>query len=227
MNGKCTVKEVRSKGKLIYWVLDNDTIILNTLGLSGMWHKAKSKHCDVNFRFEHPAGRLAKDHPKKLWFKDQLHYGTLKAVTHSGLVKKLASIGADVLIQQGEVGALGHSEWKEMCAKKGEWTFPQLLMNQRWLSGIGNYLKSEILYDARISPLKLIKEASPDQIERLYQSIITIPRHALETKLKLGLAIRGRFRIKIYRKKSVGGAVVEKVKTADKRTTHWIPSVQT
>ena len=114
-----------------------------------------------------------------------------------------------------------------ICAKKKpDWTFPQLLMNQRWISGIGNYLKSEILYAASVSPLKMIKEATEAQIEKLYDCIITIPKHALDTKMKLGLAIRGRFRIKIYRKKKVGGHVVEKIKTADKRTTHWIPSLQ-
>jgi formamidopyrimidine-DNA glycosylase len=176
--------------------------------------------------FDQPAGRAGRDHPKRLWFKDQLHFGTLKLVNATELERKLGELGCDVLVGLGKEGALSPSQWESLCAKRASWTFPKLLMDQKSISGVGNYLKSEILFKARISPHRLISSCGDDELERVYEAVVTIPRWALETKLRMGLAIRGRFNMKIYRKKIVEGFVVKREKTSDNRTTHWVPELQ-
>ena len=40
-------------------------------------------------------------------------------------------------------------------------------MNQKYLSGIGNYLKSEILYESKISPLRTLEFLSRQDLEIL------------------------------------------------------------
>lgn len=224
--GHRTVASIRSKGKLIYWTLDDGSAILNTLGMSGMWHKQKSKHCDLWMCFDQPVGRDRRTHPLRMWFKDQLHFGTLKHVDALGLAKKLRELGADVLLEPGSEGAITPAGWEALCVKRSEWTFPKLLMNQKSVSGVGNYLKSEILFAARTSPLKTIGDCTDEQIDAVYEAVTTIPRRALETKLRLQLAIRGRFHMRVYRKKETEGFVVKRVKTSDNRTTHWVPELQ-
>jgi endonuclease-8 len=219
-----TVRAVGVKGKLIYWILDSNIAILNTLGLSGTWHKSKSKHCDVQFNFERSEN--TGDFPTRIWFKDQLHYGTLKIVTHDALEKKLRSLGWDCLRDPADEGhGLSTERWSAVCHKHPGWTFPKLLMSQNCVSGVGNYLKSEILYDARVSPHKSIGDCNDDELDRMYRAVTNIPRRAFETKLKRGVVVRGRFFMKVYRKKTdPEGNVVKREKTADNRITHWVPA---
>lgn len=220
-----TVQAVGAKGKLIYWILDNDTAILNTLGLSGTWHKSKSKHCGVRFDFEKSTDPL--NYPTHIWFKDQLHYGTLKVVTHADLQKKIRSLGWDCLKNPTDAEhGLTLERWKTVCGKHPSWTMPKLLMTQTCVSGVGNYLKSEILYDAQVSPHTKVNECTDEEIERIWSAVTRLPRHALDTKQGRGLVIRGRFRMKVYRKKTdPEGNVVKREKTTDNRMTHWVPAL--
>ena len=47
-----------------------------------------------------------------------------------------------------------------------EKTLPEVLMNQKKISGVGNYLKSEILYASKISPYRLIKDLTDSEIKK-------------------------------------------------------------
>ena len=137
-----TIEEIKVKGKLIYWKFSNGFYMLNTLGMSGGWRNSKSKHCDVVVNYE------KNGKSKSIYFKDQRHFGTLKFVQEAGMTKKLKQLGPDVLSVE-----LTKDKWLSLCKKYGHWTMPKLIMNQGKISGIGNYLKCEVLYMARISPI--------------------------------------------------------------------------
>jgi formamidopyrimidine-DNA glycosylase len=179
----------------------------------------------VQFDFER--SRTPSEFPGRIWFKDQLHYGTLKVVTHAELEKKLKSLGWDCIQDPDDPErGLSRERWRATCGKRPTWTFPKLLMNQSCISGVGNYLKSEILYDARVSPHKAIGECDDAELERVYTAVASLPRRAFETKLSRGVVIRGRFFMKVYRKKvDPQGNVVKREKTTDNRITHWVPAV--
>ena len=53
-------------------------------------------------------------------------------------------------------------------------------MNQSYLSGIGNYLKSEILYQSKISPYRKLESLNENDIEILYKNIIKISNDSLK-----------------------------------------------
>jgi DNA-formamidopyrimidine glycosylase len=224
-SAKVIITSVRVKGKLIYWQLSNGWYLLNTLGMSGSWRQRQSKHCDVSFTYEKKRGGNA-----RLWFKDQRHFGTLKFVDQSEMTKKLHSIGPDVLTSDFTL-----EKMQEICSKNTHWSLAKLLMNQKKLSGIGNYLKCEILYAAELSPHRDIASLNSEDVLALYKYCKSIPIASLEKK---GVSIRDyaspddsegsyQFSLKVYMKaKDPFGNKVKKEKTEDKRTTHWVPTVQ-
>jgi endonuclease VIII len=61
-------------------------------------------------------------------------------------------------------------------------SFPTLLLDQHFLSGLGNYLRSEILFVARVYPTLRPVDCSPEQIEKLAAAAISLPRQSYATK---------------------------------------------
>jgi endonuclease VIII len=60
--------------------------------------------------------------------------------------------------------------------------FPTLLLNQEFVCGLGNYLRSEVLFLAGIQPSARPIDCTPSQITKLAQAIIQVPRQSYETK---------------------------------------------
>jgi endonuclease VIII len=56
-----------------------------------------------------------------------------------------------------------------------------LLLDQHFLAGLGNYLRSEILFAARVHPSKRPVDCTPEQIDALAEAAITIPTQSYET----------------------------------------------
>lgn len=204
------VKDVRSKGKLIYIILGSDTVLMSTLGLSGGWRKNRTKHCDLHISTDYTT----------VWFNDQLHYGTLKVTDKKGLDKKLKQLGPDVTLG---ADALDQNRWSEICKKNCRSSVASLLMTQSKLSGIGNYLKAEILYAAGISPTSTIDDLPKRKLNELYHCVVIIPHAWLLWKQRKG----PRCFMKVYgRRKDDEGNKVERMKSDDGRVSHWVPKKQ-
>jgi formamidopyrimidine-DNA glycosylase len=110
-----------------------------------------------------------------------------------------------------------------------------VMMDQSIFSGIGNYLKSEILYQARVGPDSIINNIPDDIMKDIF--LITLDK--IRKSYKAGGAsirhysdIRGNegeysFDFAVYQKKKdpLGNKVVME-KTKDGRTSHWVPEIQ-
>lgn len=64
--------------------------------------------------------------------------------------------------------------------KKGKQVIVEVLLDQRCFSGIGNYLRCEVLWDAEQNPFKIASEMTEDKIERVYSSIKRVLSKAIE-----------------------------------------------
>ena len=116
-----------------------------------------------------------------------------------------------------------HINLEQIVNRYPKWDAAKLLMEQSKISGIGNYLKAEILYDSKIAPHRLCSTLKQEEIIALYNSIINIPSAFYQSYLG-GPSIR----MHVYnRKKDRLGYNVEKCKTKDQRTSHWVPEIQT
>lgn len=57
-----------------------------------------------------------------------------------------------------------------------------ILLDQGFLAGIGNYLRSEILYVAGVHPKKRPVDCTPEQIQKLAEASVLLTRQSYETK---------------------------------------------
>ncbi len=220
-HGPIRTVECKSKGKLVYSKFDNGWAMLSTMGLSGSWVTRHTNHCGISLTF-HEA--------PSIWFRDQLHYGTIKLVSHADLDKKLASLGPDVL-DTTESGWTPE-RWLTLCKRKGCWSLPKLLMDQSLISGVGNYLKTESLYAARVSPLVLIRECSEADLLEVLRAVLDVSRRCVGWKAHQaripGWPRPTPFVMQVYNKKlDPQRNPVVRQKTTDGRVTHWVPAVQT
>lgn len=89
----------------------------------------------------------------------------------------LEKIGPDILseITPQQIAARAKSE------KFSGRSFAALLLDQQFLSGVGNYLRSEILFDACIHPDVRPKDLNDEKLLQLGQSAITISQRSYHT----------------------------------------------
>ena len=149
------INSINCKGKFIWFEMENGWMIWNTLGMTGGWKNVKTKYSHLTLLTEKEGQDL------ELYFDDYRNFGTFKFMNNkSDLNKKLKDLGCDVL---------GNEFTKDYCFKvlnkkiNQNKTLPQVLMNQKLFCGVGNYLKSEILYQCKISPHRLIEDLTDNE----------------------------------------------------------------
>ena len=220
------VREIKNKGKLIYFKFQKNFFMLNTLGMSGIWRKKKDKHTSLILTYG------SGDVKQNLYFTDQRHFGTVKFLrSKKELNDKLKTLGPDMLNDP----KMSFDIFRGRLMKYPKYNIVKALMDQKVVSGIGNYLKSESLYHARISPFKTVSELSDLEIRKLYQSVRT---KIIGSYHQGGVSVKDfkdvddkkglyQFEFEVYCKKTdkYGNKVV-KVVLADKRSTYYVPELQ-
>jgi formamidopyrimidine-DNA glycosylase len=98
------------------------------------------------------------------------------------------------------------------------------LLDQGAISGIGNLLADQILWQARISPLRSTSALSPDDLDHLRREV----RAAVRSAIRKGGAHTGRF-IEARRRDGVCPRDAHHLSRAQVggRTTYWCPVCQT
>lgn len=213
-----TIESVNCKGKFIYWNFQGtDTVIFNTLGMSGAWSNVP-RHARV--KFETSEGDL--------YFNDARNFGTLKFTDRNALKDKLLSLGPDML----------NENVKPIDFKIRMWQYPDLtlaeaLMNQGIVSGVGNYLKADSLWMAKLSPHRLVSQCTVEDLDRLHESVRSVIKTAYLNGGSTILTYKGfdgengKHTMLVYgRKKDPNGEEVVCQETKDGRTTWWVPRVQ-
>jgi len=235
--GPCLIEAIDAKGKFMWWQLkrgDTTWFMWVTYGMSGQWRDEQNKYTTFGINYAERGifdeeGRYV--HPKALYFNDIRHFGTIHLVNDAQKhAKKLASLGPDMLRNPPT-----ELEFQLRLSSRALKTVAEALMDQKVVSGIGNYVKAEALYLAEISPHRLVRSLTPAERRVLREQIINVMgasyatggatistyRNADGTK---GGAQR-RFAVYGNQTDPMGNPVVRE-ETKDGRTTHWVPSVQ-
>jgi len=218
------VDGIKNKGKLIYWRFSNDNIMLNHLNMTGFWSIDKIyKHSALKFIFE---DNLI------LYYTDIRRFGRVEFAKEFNEIEDiLKDLGPDVVNDKGFL----FKTFSEIAEKKKKLNITKFLMNQHIISGIGNYLKSEILYESRISPHRTVGSLDKSELKELYINIKKIPQLSLQfngmskSDYKDIDGKKGDFEkfLKVYcRLKDNDGNKIIKEKTKDSRTTYWVPDLQ-
>lgn len=217
---------VESKGKLLIFVLNNNIYITSNLGY-GCWVFEETLISTVNFTFD----------DTKLYFKEPNVFGRIDFFfNEKDFQIKLKKIGIDILqsIQNHTVDNLKKvwvSSFKNKRLNKRQ--ICKHLLDQKYFSGIGNYLKCDILYSCKINPQKLIKDLTEEEILKLFDSAITL----ISESYKLGgltindytdpFGTAGNYYPRIYGKKwDEYGNACRFDTFQDCRDTYWSPAIQ-
>jgi formamidopyrimidine-DNA glycosylase len=222
------IESIDVKGKFMFWtlqVVDPDSHLdfwmHCSYGMSGQWR--------VDEESKHPAITLLLSNGQRITFNDQRHFGTVKFVfdpdEHK---KKLGEIGPDLF----DVHVY---TFVDQLRKHPKRTLPEVLMDQKVVSGCGNYIKAEALHGAMLSPHRTVESCTDEELELLFHKITVT---MFDSYVSGGATIRtytdpngdpGKyaFELKVYGKKlDPDGNEVTREETLDGRTTWWVPSVQ-
>lgn len=216
-----TVTKVGCKGKFIYILFDNGYSMWNTLGMAGSWSPVIGKHSRFKLNFKDGSA----------YFNDIRNFGTIKVTRNiNELYKKLGMLGPDMLSEN-----VTDPVFMGRIRKKDSKTVAEAIMNQSVISGVGNYLKSESLYLAQISPHRNVSDLSDQDLSDLNNAI----KLTIQSAYKSGGATIHTFlgfdgkegeysrRFAVYNQKydPVGNKVVRE-QTRDRRTSFWVPEIQ-
>lgn len=240
---------VKTKGKFLYFILNLNIFIFNTCGLSGGWcirdnnsnslffanHIKNSdyikdikKHLNVEFIFEDNLS---------LFFYDMLSFGTLKVVNKITILEhKLNTIGPDVMEKTTTINIFRDCL---LHPKNLEKEIGIVLMDQSVISGIGNYLRSEILYLSKIHPFRKVNKLTRMDIMQIYKhtKMLTWGQYNKKKAIQYGylnnktkLAKDHQQIFFVYKqKKDIYGNIVtmkELYQGSQKRFIYYVPSIQ-
>ena len=163
------ITKIYRRGKYLILLLENNSSLMIHLGMTGyfrmMGKENEKKHDHLIFYFN----------SKVLIFNDVRKFGFIKYYNSKELCdsKHLSEMGPEPFSDEFNLNYF-IKKIKRKCNIKN------LLMNQKFVAGLGNIYCSEILFDAGVSPERICNELSSSEIEKII----------LSTKKILGLAIR-------------------------------------
>ena len=204
--------------------------------LYGKWQKTKEgwqalkegplKNDPMN-RFLHLVFQL--DNGFQIALSDLRKFAKVELAKTEEIREELKSLGPDPL-------KISFGEFKErLASKKGK--IKQVLMDQEVISGVGNIYSDEALFAAKIHPFKDTSELKEADFKKLYQSLQSILKKAIELKgesisdYRTPSGERGSFDKlrKVYRREGKKcfrcGAVIKRVKIGG-RSAHFCPKCQ-
>ena len=174
----------RSKYILIY--LQNGYVMIAHLGMSGKFiiknnyskDFLKTSYYSNEFSSKHNHLEFFFSNNLKVIYNDPRRFGffLLDKISKLDVNKFLSKLGPEPL------GKDLKKDYLILKTKATQRTIKALLMDQRFISGIGNIYANEILFLAKIKPNKISSKLSLVDIGRLHSSI----RKVLKRALKLG-----------------------------------------
>ena len=154
------IKEVSNKGKFLYIILSNDYVIGFSLGMTGKFimNEDIDKHTIITFRTNRGSFQ----------FNDVRRFGKVYVYNNKQLKDKLNTLGPDALKELPDISQV---KFNEMLKLKSNKILCDVLLDQTFLSGIGNAYRAEIMYRSKLHPLRLISSLSSVDKRKLKKSI--------------------------------------------------------
>lgn len=192
------VLDIKTKGKFLYIVLEDGYFIFSTLGLHGGWSWLNKQTSSISnssiienrdkFEFDKMLDYVAEDRLSgyyktalnnlnvqfitdkgSMFYFDSLSFGTVKIIKdNDSLLKKLNSIGPDIMEPSTTLDIFISRMKKNTIQNK---PIGNVLLNQKIISGVGNYLRADVLWLSKISPFRKVKDLTDKELEKIYKNI--------------------------------------------------------
>lgn len=125
------------------------------------------KHCHIVFTFE--GGGV-------LLFCDTRRFGYMEIVDEKGLGKKLETFGPEPLSLEFTLKIF------QEIMKGKKTNIKALLLNQKYIAGIGNIYADEILFEAKIDPRRSADSLSIEEVKNIYRAVKKILKKAVANR---------------------------------------------
>ncbi|CAA7013717.1 unnamed protein product [Microthlaspi erraticum] len=225
-----TIVSARRKGKNLWLELDSPPFPSFQFGMAGAIYikgvaVTKYKRSAVKDSEEWPS-KYSKffvelDDGLELSFTDKRRFAKVRLLENPASVRPISELGPDALLEPMTVDA-----FEKSLAKK-KITIKPLLLDQGFISGIGNWIADEVLYQARIHPLQTASSLSKEQCEALHTSIKEVIQHAVQVNAdSKEFPVEWLFHFRWGKKPGkVNGKKIDFI-TAGGRTTAYVPELQ-
>ena len=174
------IKNVNRRAKLIILGLDNGWGLLIHLKMTGQLIyessvisdklSVENKHTHVVFYFTDGS---------RLIFNDLRQFGYIKLVETAKLGEFFIKEGTGLEPLEKDFIL---ADFEALLAKKPKARIKQFLMDPKNIAGIGNIYSDEILFFARVHPLRRNKDLKKEEIKKIFQGIKKILPEAIKLK---------------------------------------------
>ena len=153
------IKSFNNIGKFFWIETNSKWTIWITFGLTG-WLCITDRPKDTRIEFNTSKGNI--------YMIDPRNFGTISFCDNPDyLDKKINTLGIDPLNEK-----VSYNEFATRILHYGsDKILADALLDQRIVAGIGNYVRSEVIYRAKINPFIKVKKLTKKQIEILLKSI--------------------------------------------------------
>lgn len=227
--GKTIVSALR-KGKNLWLQLDSPPFPSFQFGMAGAVYikgvaVTKYKRSAVNDSDEWPS-KYSKffvqlDDGLELSFTDKRRFAKVRLLEDPASKPPIYELGPDALLEPMTVDELHGSLSKKKIAIKA------LLLDQSFVSGIGNWIADEVLYQARIHPLQIASSLSRESSATLHMCIKEVVQYAVEVDADCDrFPLEWLFHFRWGKKPGkVNGKEIDFI-VAGGRTTAYVPGLQ-
>ncbi len=170
-----TVLSLETRGKALLTHFDSGFSIYSHNQLYGVWHVVKRDKLPKTNR----QLRLAihtNQHSALLYSASDISVWKTQNIEEHHFLKR---IGPDILNPE--------LTWRDVAQRLESRNFSgralhSVYLDQTFLAGLGNYLRSEILFIAGINPAKKARDLKGDQVNKLAQTTLDISKRSYELK---------------------------------------------
>lgn len=178
------IKDVQRKGKGIFVFLSGEEVLFIHLKMTG--HLLLGKWEEKNGSWE-SEGEIMQD-PKngflrvifffrdgsQLALSDPRKFATISLISEKEKEERIGKLGPDPLF-------IGENEFVNLFkGKKGR--IKPLLMEQKFIAGIGNIYASEILFKAKINPYRKVSAIEKKELTKVFKEMRKILEKAIKLK---------------------------------------------
>lgn len=165
LDGKKIV-DVRRRAKILIIDFSDGSSLIFHLKLTGqlIFNGEPSKHTRHVFKFSDGS---------QLIFNDIRKFGWWKYVKSSKNIEK--TFGPEAL-------EVGFKDFKDILEKRPNAKIKPLLMDQKFIAGIGNIYSDEILFAAKVQPLRRVKTLTLKEIKAIWLNIGKILEAAIKKR---------------------------------------------
>ena len=169
------VRDVRPRGKAMLIEIEDGPTIYSHNQLYGRWYVRRAGRRPTTGR-QLRLTLETRTHAALLYSASEIE---LLQTSDLALHPYLSKLGPDALDPSTDDALLRARVEDPRFARR---SIAALLLDQTFVAGLGNYLRSEIAFEARIDPVARLGAVSPAARRRLARAIATMTRRAYETR---------------------------------------------